>query len=39
MPRAGHAAVTRFGRSTNSPPQFGQTLAISSAHVVQNVHS
>lgn len=31
--------VARRGLPTNSPPQFGHTLAISSAQVEQNVHS
>ena len=38
MPRAAHA-LTRFGRATSSPPQFGQTCAIASPHAGQNVHS
>ena len=38
MLRAGHG-VTRCGRATSSPPQFGQTLFIESAHATQNVHS
>jgi hypothetical protein len=32
-------AVTRFGRATSSPLQFGQTKSIDSAHVRQKVHS
>ena len=28
-----------FGLRTNSPPQFGQTLCLSSVHGAQNVHS
>ena len=39
MPRAAHADATRLGRRTSSPPQFGQTLASSSPHATQNVHS
>lgn len=31
--------ATRFGRPTNSPPQFGQRCAISLAQLGQNVHS
>jgi len=31
-------ASARFGRATSSPPQFGQTCAISSVHQRQNVH-
>jgi hypothetical protein len=37
-----HAASYRGpfrGRRTNSPPQFGHTAAIDSAHFAQNVHS
>jgi hypothetical protein len=36
--RAAHDA-TRLGRGTSSPPQFGQTPFVSSAHDAQNVHS
>ena len=37
---AGHtAAVTRFGRETSSPPQFGQVASIVAEHDGQNVHS
>jgi hypothetical protein len=32
-------AVTRFGRATSSPAQFGQMKSIASAHARQNVHS
>jgi hypothetical protein len=39
MPSAADHAVTRFGRETSSPPQFGQTRPIHSAHDRQNVHS
>jgi len=39
MTRPGHGAVTRRGRATSSPPQFGQTSSIDSAHATQNVHS
>ena len=28
-----------LGLRTNSPPQFGQTLCLSSVHGAQNVHS
>jgi hypothetical protein len=31
--------AARFGRATSSPPQFGHTEDISSAHATQNVHS
>ena len=31
--------VTRFGRATSSPPQFGHTKSIASPHDRQNVHS
>jgi hypothetical protein len=39
VPRAAHEASTRFGRATSSPPQFGHTCDISSAHERQKVHS
>ncbi len=38
MAGAGHDAARR-GRATSSPPQFGQTASIASAHATQNVHS
>jgi len=33
------ATVTRRGRSTRLPPQFGQTAFITVLHAGQNVHS
>jgi hypothetical protein len=36
---AARHAVTRFGRATSSPPQFGQTEAVASPQARQNVHS
>ena len=39
MQGAGHGAVARRGRATSSPPQFGQTLSMVSAHATQKVHS
>ena len=39
MPSAARHAVTRLGRATSSPLQFGQTNSIASAHGRQNVHS
>jgi hypothetical protein len=31
--------MTRRGRRTSSPPQFGQTASIASVQALQNVHS
>jgi hypothetical protein len=31
--------TARRGRATSSPPQFGHTRSISSAHATQKVHS
>lgn len=44
LPVAGLRGGVRYpcdlsGRATNSPPQFGQISAMSSAQFVQNVHS
>jgi hypothetical protein len=39
VPDLAHDASLRRGRGTSSPPQFGQTLSIASAHAGQNVHS
>ena len=39
VPHPAHDTGFRRGRRTSSPPQFGQTLSIASAHAGQNVHS
>src|SRR5437763_9914481 len=39
MPSPARHALTRLGRGTSSPPQFGQTSSIPSAHGRQKVHS
>lgn len=37
--READSTFPRRGRRTSSPPQFGQTAAIASAHFAQKVHS